>query len=93
MQPSLESQEVVAMSMMTIRNLDPEVKRKLQQRAARHGQSMEAEAREILADAVSRDEPEETFGEALSRIFADIDPIDIPVFERDHSMPRVVDFG
>ena len=53
---------------------------------------MEAEAREILAEAVSVDEAEETFGEALSRIFADIDPIDIPTFERDRSLPRVIEF-
>ena len=44
------------MSMLTVRNLDPEVKEKLRQRAARHGRSMEAEARLILAAAVEADE-------------------------------------
>lgn len=38
---------------LTIRNLDEEVKRKLRLRAASHQRSMEAEAREILAQAVS----------------------------------------
>jgi antitoxin FitA len=37
---------------LSIRNLDESVKRRLQSRAARHGRSMEAEARAILTDAV-----------------------------------------
>lgn len=46
------------MSLLTVRDLDPEVKEKLRQRAARHGRSMEAEARLILAAAVEMsDEP------------------------------------
>ena len=46
------------MSMLTVRDLDPEVKAKLRQRAARHGRSMEAEVRLILAAAVEAgDEP------------------------------------
>ena len=38
---------------LTIRNLDAEVKRKLRLRAASHQQSMEAEAREILAASLA----------------------------------------
>jgi len=46
------------MSMLTVRDLDPDVKEKLRRRAARHGRSMEAEARLILAAAVeTSDEP------------------------------------
>lgn len=41
---------------LTIRNLDEGVKQKLRLRAASHQRSMEAEAREILADAVTRPE-------------------------------------
>jgi antitoxin FitA len=44
------------MSMLTVRDLDPEVKEKLRRRAARHGRSMEAEARVILAAAVEKSE-------------------------------------
>ena len=40
------------MAMLTVRNLSEEVHRALRQRAARHGQSMEAEARDILANAL-----------------------------------------
>jgi antitoxin FitA len=46
------------MSMLTVRDLDPEVKEKLRRRAARNGRSMEAEARLILAAAVeAADDP------------------------------------
>jgi plasmid stability protein len=40
------------MAMITIRNLDAEVKRSLQVRAAMNGRSMEAEARAILTAIV-----------------------------------------
>ena len=40
------------MAALNIRNLDETVKRRLQVRAARHGRSMDAEVREILAEAV-----------------------------------------
>ena len=41
------------MAMLTVRNLPDEVHRALRLRAARHGNSMEAEVREILELAVS----------------------------------------
>ncbi len=40
------------MAVMTIRNLDDEVRDKLRVRAAQHGRSMEAEVRAILTEAV-----------------------------------------
>jgi antitoxin FitA len=48
---------MVELSAMSIRNLDDRVKERLRVRAARHGRSMEAEVRAILADAVA--EPDE----------------------------------
>lgn len=44
------------MATMTIRNLSDLVQRRLRLRAARHGHSMEAEVRQIIADAVSTEE-------------------------------------
>lgn len=41
------------MATITVRNLDDEVQHQLKQRAAANGQSMEAEAREILTAAVA----------------------------------------
>ncbi len=40
------------MAMLTVRNIPDAVHRALQARAARHGQSMEAEVRSILESAV-----------------------------------------
>jgi plasmid stability protein len=51
---------VIAVAALHIRNIDETVKRRLQVRAARHGRSMEAEARAILAEAVS--EPADSAG-------------------------------
>jgi len=44
---------VVKMAMLTVRNLPAEVHRALRVRAAQHGQSMEAEVREILEATVA----------------------------------------
>ena len=43
----------MALSALSIRNLDDQVKERLAVRAARHGRSMEAEVRAILTDAVA----------------------------------------
>jgi plasmid stability protein len=44
------------MASITIRQLEENTKRKLRIRAARHGRSMEQEAREILKSALSQPE-------------------------------------
>lgn len=44
--------------MLTIRNLDDDVKSRLRRRAAKHGCSMEEEARQILRQALSGKTPE-----------------------------------
>ena len=46
------------MAMLTIRNLDDDVKKRLRRRAAKHGCSMEEEARQILRQALSGKTPE-----------------------------------
>lgn len=52
---------------ITIRQLDPTVKRKLKARAAAHGRSMEAEAREILRTTLAAPEKENA-AEFVTRI-------------------------
>jgi plasmid stability protein len=49
----LIAQEGSGVANVTIRNLDDQVRERLRIRAARHGRSMEAEIRVILAEAVS----------------------------------------
>lgn len=50
---ALNALEETAVAMLTVRNLPDEVHRALRVRAAQHGQSMEAEVREILESAIS----------------------------------------
>ena len=45
------------MSTLTVRKLDPDTKERLRIRAAQHGRSMEAEAREILRGSLAPAQP------------------------------------
>jgi plasmid stability protein len=45
------------MADMVLRNLDDDLKQRLRERAARHGRSMSAELRAIVAEALARPEP------------------------------------
>ena len=58
------------MAQLVVRNLDDDVKAKLQQRARQHGRSTEEEVREILRNAV-RNEPQgtEPLGKRLRSLF------------------------
>ena len=62
------------MATITIRNLDEQVKRALQVRAALNGRSMEAEARDVLYGALESDSKagsaEEDLGTIIHRRFA-----------------------
>ena len=55
------------MAMLTVRNLPDDIHRALRVRAAQHGQSTEAEVREILAAAV-KSETRVRLGEALAAL-------------------------
>lgn len=70
------------MATLTIRNLDDDVRDFLRQQAATHGQSMEAEVREILVRVVKRRQtkPGDVFRRIHSR-FMDVggaDKLNIP---------------
>jgi plasmid stability protein len=56
-----------------VRNLEEAVKRKLKQRAARHGHSMEQEIRDILRDAVKHEgRPGKGLGTEIAELFKGI---------------------
>jgi antitoxin FitA len=58
------------MAQLVVRKLDEKAKARLKRRAARHGRSMEAEAREILRDALKKeDDPAVGLGTRLARRF------------------------
>lgn len=58
------------MATIMIRNLDEATKTNLRLQAARHGHSMEEEARQILRMAVNSTVPGEALGTRLQRRFA-----------------------
>ena len=71
------------MASITVRNLDDEVKRKLRIRAAEHGCSMEAEAREILTQAVDESTaPPEGLETRSNERFKAISGVDLKLPER-----------
>ncbi len=76
------------MATLTIRALDAEVKAALRRRAADHGRSMEAEAREILAAAVREGRGgERGFGTRIHQDFAEIGGVDLDIPART-DLPR-----
>lgn len=79
------------MAALSIRNLDETVKQRLLLRAARHGRSMEAEARAILTEAVS--EPADSAGlfTALLDRFSVLGGVNLELPKRDDP-PRAADF-
>lgn len=75
-------------STLTIRRLAPEVKDRLRQRAARHGRSMEAEAREILKQVLAaRPETGEQLYAAIRRRFAPLGGVELDLPPREPSRP------
>jgi antitoxin FitA len=60
------------MAQLLVRNLDDDIKSKLQQRARRHGRSTEEEVREILRNAVWNTQTTEPLGKRLRALFGEI---------------------
>jgi plasmid stability protein len=80
------------MATLMIRDLDEAVKARLRVRAARHGRSMEAEARAILGAAVAEPAAHRGLGSRIRRRFADIDNVDIVIPPRT-DQPRAAGFA
>ena len=67
------------MPTLTVRNVDPGLKERLRVRAAQHGQSMEAEMRQILETTLAEPEkpPQPNLAEAIRRRFAPLGGVDL----------------
>lgn len=63
------------MATMTIRNLDDDLKALLRLRAARHGQSMEEEARSILRAALANRIEDDSGASLYAAIRARVEPL------------------
>jgi plasmid stability protein len=81
------------MATLTIRNVDPEVQKRLRVRAAENGRSMEAELRQIIKDAVAvnAEKVEEVnLAEAIRRRFSRYGGVDLEIPPREPAgRPRV----
>lgn len=72
------------MAVMTIRNIDEAIKTRLRIRAARHGRSMEEEARDILRAALSQEEgPPADLGAAIRARFAALGGVELEAPPRE----------
>ena len=61
------------MAQLLVRNLEDQLKSRLQRRAQRHGRSMEEEVRDILRNALCRqDQPAPGLGTQMAALFQDI---------------------
>jgi len=83
---------VIALSALSIRNLDDEVKERLRVRAARHGRSMEAEVRAILTDAVAESREAPGMFQVLMDRFGQLGGVELELPPRA-ARPRAADFG
>jgi antitoxin FitA len=74
------------MPTLTIRRLDEKTKARLRIQAAKHGRSMEEEAREILRTSLSGAEPEQCdLAEAIRRRFAAFRGVELRIPKREES--------
>lgn len=83
------------MATMTIRNLDDDLKSRLRVRAARHGQSMEEEARSILRAALANRVEDDSGASLYAAIRAHVEPfggvdLELPLRDPQRDPP---DFG
>lgn len=83
------------MAQLVVRNLEDDIKAKLQRRARRHGRSTEDEVREILRNAVkSEDGPRPPLGTRIAARFAKVGlGPDEEIPELRGQPPRPADFG
>lgn len=74
------------MASLTIRNIDESLKVRLRLRAARHGRSMEEEARQLLRQSLLREKSSFGLGSRISQRFVAAGGVDVPEVAR--SIPR-----
>jgi antitoxin FitA len=71
------------MASLTVRNLEPALKEQLRIRAARHGRSMEEEARHILRDAIEEPDAQEHLVDVFAELFGTEYGVELQVPSRE----------
>jgi plasmid stability protein len=80
------------LAQLVVRNLEDDVKTRLQQRAKRHGCSLEELVRDILRDAAKDDRPSGGLGSDIAALFKDLDfDFDIPEWHGEPIRPAKFD--
>ena len=79
------------MATLLIRNLEDSLKESLRVRAAQHGRSMEAEARAIIQEGVSKEEPQENLYVTVRRAVAKYGGGDLNLPPREQG-PEPIEF-
>jgi antitoxin FitA len=80
------------MATLMIRDLDEDVKARLRVQAAEHGRSMEAEARALLAAALTGRRPPRGLGSYIRDQFADMGGVELDIPSRTEPA-RVADLS
>jgi plasmid stability protein len=77
------------MAQLVVRNLEDDVKARLQDRAKRHRRSLEAEVRDILRNAaLAEDKPRGGLGSEIAALFEDLDfDFEIPEWHGEAVQP------
>ena len=74
------------MANLTIQNIDPSLERSLSQSAARHGRSIEEEARLLLHQSLMQKKSAIGLGSRITQRFTEVGGVDLPDVAR--SIPR-----
>jgi plasmid stability protein len=72
-------------SQLTIRNVEPALKRRLRVRAAHHGRSMEEEARQILRAALVAEDDGRGLGDRVHARFAAVGGVELALPRRERA--------
>ena len=78
---------------LTIRNIDPDLKRKIKQLAATHDRSMEAEAHELLKRALLSALPHKNIGRSIYERAQRVGGIELEIEPRTELPPDLPIFG
>ena len=83
---------MIALSALSIRSLDDQVKERLRVRAARNGRSMEAEVRAILTEAVAEPGKTPDLFQAIMDRFSELGGVELDLPPRA-TRARPAEFG
>jgi antitoxin FitA len=75
---------ILAMSNIIIDQLEPDLSNRLEQRAAQHGRTIEAEIKSILSSVLNSEQSSQlSLASAIERRFADLGEFELPETPRD----------